>query len=90
MAEKNYLFKALRVGKYGGIDVVGFKEETSGVLKGQTITCFINNYESEELARADHPDAESFVSEFTCPTVSFDHLPGEEDPVPGGMYPDDI
>jgi hypothetical protein len=23
------------------------------------------------------------------PQVSLNHLPGEDDPVPGGMYPDD-
>lgn len=85
-----YLFKALRVGKYGGIDVVGFKEQTSGVLKGQTLTCYIANYETEELARKAYPDAEQFVDKYTCPQVSLNHLPGENDPVPGGMYPDDI
>lgn len=85
----DYLYKALRVSKYSGIDVVGFKEETSGVLKGQTILHFIGNYETEELARQAHPDAGQYVSMFTSPRVSLNHLPDENDPVPGGMYPDD-
>ena len=85
-----YLWKSLRVGRYGGVDVVGFKTMSSGVLKGQTLTCFIANYEDEQAAQKAHPDAEGFVNRFTQPEVSLSHLPGENDPVPGGMYPDDI
>lgn len=85
-----YLWKALRPGKHGGVDVVGFREmPESSVLAGQTVTCFIDNYATEELARADYPDAEGFTNEWLQPPVSVSHLPGEDDPVPGGMYPDD-
>lgn len=88
---REYLWKALRVGRYGGYDVVGFKEAPrNSVLSGQTLTCFIDNYASEAEARAAHPDAEGFTSGWTGPQVSVSHLPGEDDPVPGGMYPDDI
>ena len=85
-----YLYKKFRAGQRGGIDVVGFQRMTSGVLEGQVVRCFIDNYETEEMARAEHPDAEGYSSRFTDPVVSLSHLPGENDPVPGGMYPDDI
>jgi hypothetical protein len=85
-----YLYKKLRAGKYGGIDVVGFAEApASSVLAGQTLKHFIDNYETEEAAKAAHPDAEGYSSVFTDPPVSLAHLPGENDPVAGGMYPDD-
>ena len=87
----NYLWKALRHGKHGGIDVVGFKEmPESSVLAGQIVTCFIDSFETEELARREYPEAEGFTSEWAGPQVTVSHLPGEDDPVPGGMYPDDI
>jgi len=90
--KSEYLWKSLRWSKYGGVDVVGFKEAPRhSVLAGQTLTCFIDNYEDEAAARAAHPDCvESFTSKWTAPQVSVAHLPGEDDPVPGGMYPDDI
>lgn len=86
----DYLWKSLRYSNYGGIDVVGFFEaEESSVLAGQTLTRFIDNFPTEEEARRAHPDAEGFTSKWTAPGVSLNHLPGEDDPVPGGMYPDD-
>ena len=78
--KKEYLWKSLRVGTYGGIDVVGFKKaERSSVLAGQTLTCFIDNYETEEEARAAHPDATGFTSKWTAPPVSLNHLPDDGD-----------
>lgn len=87
-----YLWKSLRRGKYGGVDVVGFKEAPrSSVLAGQTLTCWLDNYEDEVAARAAHPECgEGFTSKWTTPQVSLSHLPSEDDPVAGGMYPDDI
>ena len=92
MNEQTYLWKALRAGRYGGVDVVGFYEaKRSSVLAGQTLTQFIDNYPDEASARAAHPDAnEGWTSKWTAPQVSLNHLPDEDDPVPGGMYPDDI
>ena len=89
MAEPEYLYKQLRRNPEG-VDVVGFKEETSGVLKGQTIRCFIDAYNTEEEARAAHPDAEGWSHKLLDPQVSLSHLPGENDHVPGGALPDDI
>ncbi len=87
----DFLWKALRRGKYGGVDVVAFREmPESSVLAGQTVTVFLDNYATEELARKDYPDVEGFTNEWLQPPVSVAHLPGEDDPVPGGMYPDDI
>lgn len=85
----DYLWKALRVSKYGGVDVVGFFEQKGGVLDGQTLKRFINNFPSEADARAAHPDVTGFTSDLTGPVVSLNHLPCEDDPMPGGMYPDD-
>lgn len=89
-ADTEFLYKKLRRDQYGGVDVVGFKEVTSGVLAGQVVRCFIDSYETEAEASAQHPDAEGFSSDFTDPVVSLSHLPDENDPVSGGMYPDDI
>ncbi len=86
-----YLWKSLRHGRYGGIDVVGFREmPRHSVIAGQIVTCFIDNFDTESEARSAHPDARDFTSQFTAPQVSLNHLPDENDPVPGGMYPDDI
>lgn len=90
MPKDQYQWKSLRQGKYGGIDVVGFREaEKNSVLAGQTLTCFIDNFPTEEAARASFPEVTGFVNKFTVPQVSLAHLPGEDDPVPGGMFPDD-
>jgi hypothetical protein len=86
------LWKNFRHGGYsGGVDVVGFFEAPSGsVLAGQTLKQFLGNYPNEEAAREAHPDVEGWSSKWTDPQVSVAHLPGEDDPVPGGMYLDDI
>ena len=86
-----FLYKKLRQSQYGGVDVVGFKEAPrSSVLSGQVLKHFIDSYETEEEALKAHPDAEGYSNKYTDPQVSLRHLPGEDDPVSGGMYPDDI
>ena len=88
MNDTQYLWKALRQGRHGGIDVVGFKKaKESSVLAGQILTCFIDNYEDEAAALIEYPEAKD---NGCAGPVSVSHLPGENDPVPGGMYPDDI
>jgi len=79
--KQEYLWKAVRFSKYGGVDVVGFKEAPAhSVLAGQTLTCFIDNYEDEASARAAHPDCtEGFTSKWTAPQVSVNHLSDEGD-----------
>lgn len=59
------------------------------VLAGQPMKVFITSFKTEEEVKAAYPDAEP-SSKWTEPQVSLAHLPGEDDPVPGGMYPDDI
>jgi len=82
----------LRHGKHGGIDVLGWSVYPRGsVLEGQPMKVFLGNFPTEEEARAAYPKAQpGFSSHWTEPQVSLSHLPGEDDPVPGGMYPDDI
>jgi hypothetical protein len=80
MAEPRYLWKALRHGRYGGVDVVGFfTAPASSVLAGQTLTRWLDNYPDEAAARAAHPDCvDGFTSKFTGPRVSLAHLPDDE------------
>lgn len=88
---EQYQWLALRSGRYGGVDVIGFKQAGPfSVLAGQTLTCFVDNFPTEEEAVAVYPETdEKWTSPMTAPQVSVAHLPGEVDPVPGGMYPDD-
>ena len=87
---EKYDYKMLRHSKYAGIDVVGIKTMPSySVLAGQQVTCFIDNYPTEEEALKEYPEAKGFTSHLLQPMPSVAHLPGEDDPVPGGMYPDD-
>ena len=62
--------------------------EESSVLAGQARKVFIECYPSEEAARADYPKAEGGTNGRSAGNT-FGHLPGEDDPVPGGMFPDD-
>lgn len=84
-------YKTLRAGRRGGVDVLGWGTYPAhSVLAGQPSKTFIDNYPDEAAARAAHPDAQGFSSSWVEPQVSLAHLPGENDPVPGGMYPDDL
>lgn len=84
-------YYTLRFGKWGGIDVLGWGTyPDSSVLAGQAMKVFLDNFDSEDAARAAYPQAQGFSSAWTQPRVSVAHLPGEDDPVAGGMYPDDI
>lgn len=85
-----YLWKTIRQSQYGiGYDVHGFFEQEGGVLDGQTLKQFIDSFDTHEEAKAAYPDAE-MGGDWTDPIVSLNHLPDENDPVPGGMYPDDL
>ena len=75
---------------FGDVIVYGWGTyERSSVLAGQAKKVFIDSYDSLELAHKDYPDAQG-GGKFTDPQISLDHLPSEDDPVAGGMYPDDI
>jgi hypothetical protein len=87
---REFDYFTLRRGQWGGIDVLGWGTyPDSSVLAGQPMKVFLDNFETEELARKEFPQAQGFSSAWTEPQVSLSHLPGEDDPVPGGMYPDD-
>jgi hypothetical protein len=58
------------------------------VLAGQRRKAFIDAFESEEAARARFPTAVE-GTRFRSANNTVSHLPGADDPVPGGMYPDD-
>lgn len=91
MEEYDYLMLRHSKHRGGGIDVVGIKTMPEySVLAGQQVTCFIDNFPTEEEARKAYPEVgENITSHLLQPTPSVSHLPGEDDPVPGGMYPDD-
>jgi len=76
--------------RYGdGADVFGWTTyERSSVLAGQPRKVFLDAFETLEAAKAKFPTAE-LSSPWMEPQVSLVHLPGEEDFVPGGAYPDD-
>ena len=88
---RNHLYKKLRSNADGSVDVIGYYEEgnPSSVLYGQTIRQYLATYRDEAEARREHPEAESWYHPMLEPQVDLSHLPGEDDPVPGGMYPDD-
>ena len=65
-------------GKYG----------EGSVLAGQARKCYIESYKTLEAAQAASPEA-NISNQWTEPQVNVNHLPGEDDPVPGGMYLDD-
>jgi hypothetical protein len=68
--------------------VYGWGTYTSGVLEGQPMKCFIDAYPDAEEALKAYPQAQP-SNRFSEPRVNLNHLPGEDDAVPGGMYPDD-
>ncbi len=89
-----YEWKTLRASGECGFDVHGFADYDCGVLKGQTGKFFIDSYPSVDAAVAAHPDLMHdgrvrYGSKFTDPQVSLRHLPDEDTPASGGMYPDD-
>lgn len=90
MAAEKFDYYTLRKGSYGGVDVLGWGTySSSSVLAGQPRKVFLDSFDTEEAARAAYPQAEHFSNVWSEPQVSLSHLPGEDDPVAGGMYPDD-
>ena len=70
--------------------------QRGSVLEGQPYRGYIGEYATRDEALAAlyarHPGlkVEDLDQPSSKPEVSLNHLPGEDDPVPGGMYPDDI
>jgi hypothetical protein len=72
------------------VDVLGWGTyPENSVLAGQPMKVFLDSFDTPEEAQARFPQATQWSNKFTDPQVNLNHLPGENDPVPGGMYPDD-
>ena len=76
--------------RYGdGFDVFGWGTyERGSVLEGQPQKVFLDAFETLEAAKAEFPTA-TMSSRWMEPQVSLAHLPGADDFVRGGAYPDD-
>ncbi len=75
--------------QYGGFVVHAFGEYgRSSVLAGQSLKVCVGCFKTREEAVEMYPEAED-GHDMLDPQVSLNHLPGEDVPVPGGMYPDD-
>jgi hypothetical protein len=70
------------------IDVIGWYKVPTGVLKGSLSKAYCGTFKTEAEAEAMYGSM-NWNSPYLEPNTSLDHLPGEDDPVPGGMYPDD-
>lgn len=94
---RKYEWYEKRLMEDGSVDVLGYYEyEQSSVLAGQIGKVFIETFDfnadgqSAEAAAEAKYGSMNWFNQYTSPQVSLSHLPGEDDPVPGGMYPDDI
>lgn len=73
----------------GGVFVYGWGVyNRSSVLAGQAMKKGLEYFDTAEEAIAVYGDM-NFSSKWTEPQVSLNHLPGENDFVAGGAYPDD-
>ena len=89
MAYKDLWFALRHRECYGRMEVqviAAFEYPQYSVLAGQVGTRYIASFDTEEEALAAYPQA---AEGYVPPPVSVAHLPGEDDPVAGGMYPDD-
>ena len=85
-----YDYMTVEANRYGQFSVHGWGTYPRGsVLAGQPMKVFITMFPTLEEAQKAYPKAKP-SHPLMQPQVSLAHLPGEDDPVPGGMYPDDI
>lgn len=75
--------------KRDGFVVYEWMIQPSGVLAGQELKHYLATFETQEEALTVYPQAKP-SNKWMEPGVYLNHLPGEDDPVPGGMFPDDI
>lgn len=76
--------------KYGdGYDVYGWSTyPKNSVLAYQDRKVWLDAFDTKVEVLEAYPEAQ-LSSQWTEPQVSLNNLPDENDPVPGGMYPDD-
>lgn len=73
----------------GTVDVLGFGTYgRRSVLSGQPMKKFLGCFPSEAAAESVYGSMH-WWNKYLSAEASVSHLPGEDDPVPGGMYPDD-
>jgi len=73
-----------------GLCAYGWGEYPRGsVLAGQPMKVFLESFESLEALLAKYPSANG-GGRWVDPQVNLNHLPGEDDPAVGGMWPDDL
>lgn len=88
---RKFQYYTMNASRSGVVNVYGWGVyEKSSVLSGQPMKKFLAMFDTEAEAKAVYGDDMNFSSKWTEPQISVSHLPGENDPVPGGMYPDDI
>ncbi len=89
-ATDKYDLYTLRRNGDGGVDVLGHGiYPKSSVLAGQPMKVFLDAFDNEQDAQKQFPQATQWFNKHLHCAESLNHLPGENDPVPGGMYPDD-
>jgi len=84
---RNFTYKRHRKG-----DIAGTEGERYIFIKIEGVRYRVHrlaSFDSQEAAFKAYPQAKP-SSEWLEPQVSLSHLPSEDDPVAGGMYPDDI
>jgi hypothetical protein len=88
MENRKYQWYEKRAGYGDSVDVIGWYECKDGVLKGMMCKAGVGCYDTEEEAELAWGEM-NWNSPYLEPSQSLNHLPGEEDYVPGGAYPDD-
>lgn len=74
MAQPEFQYLTKSEAKYGhGISIYGWKECTSGVMKGQTLKHFITTVDTEEEALELYPEAQ-WSNQWIEPQPNFNHL----------------
>lgn len=87
---KKFQYYTMNAEPDGGVFVYGWGVyERSSVLAGQARKVGLDYFDTAEQAKKVYGEM-NFSSKWTEPGISLNHLPGENDFVPGGAYPDDF
>lgn len=88
-SRKKFDYYTMNAEPDGSVWVYGWGTyERSSVLAGQAMKRGLDHFDTEAEAIAVYGDM-NYSSKWTEPGVSLNHLPGEDDFVAGGAYPDD-
>ena len=87
--QKKFDYYTMSAEPDGSVFVYGWGEYSRhSVLAGQARKVGLDHFDTSEEAEAVYGEL-NFSSKWTEPQVSLNHLPGEDDFVAGGAYPDD-